>query len=130
MNYYFILFSLIFLILAIHFITYYLYSCSKENFSNLEDSTLLLSDTYDVNHTIELNNQNTNKLAKDVSYTNMSSFKQTTNNKKNWNKPDNGSCINSDFCNNIYKEKIFNIKPFTKANLEDNNRVNIYIAEN
>lgn len=114
----------ILLIFTIHTVT----KGCHEGFSNLDNNSLLLNDIYDVNKNIAISNKSRLQLSQfdsDIN-TQVGSFEQITNNVKNWSQPDNGTCPNSDFCNNIYKTKVFDIKPFTKANLNDDFRVNIY----
>lgn len=80
-------------------LTYGNYPESQDNY--------LLYDTYEQNK--EKTNLDTNSyeasLMNNESRVQMSSYKQETNNKKNWSNPDNGNCIPTDFCGTFYKSK-------------------------
>lgn len=41
----------------------------------------------------------------------MSSFEQVTNNKRDWNTPDNGTCTPAEFCGTLYGSRIGGISP-------------------
>ncbi len=61
----------------------------------------------------------------------VGSYKQTTNNKRYWSQPCNGTMSPATFCNSLYQEKNVE-KPATicRPNLDCNNgnRVNVYCA--
>ena len=60
-----------------------------------------------------------------------SSYKQETNNKKNWSSPCNGTMAPASFCNSLYDKKIVDPQiPYCMPALDCNNekRVNFYCA--
>jgi predicted transglutaminase-like cysteine proteinase len=117
----------VFCILILHLFTR---KC-HETFTNITDTDLLLDDVYE-RMPIKIASKTRKELSSynsDIN-TSVGSFEQITNNVKNWEQPDNGTCPNNDFCNNIYKKKIFNIKPFTPANINDKYRINMYVSNN
>ena len=46
---------------------------------------------------------------KEYPTTQVGSYDQTTNNKKYWENPNNGTCIRADMCNGIYNDKTLDI---------------------
>lgn len=90
--------------------------------------TVLLHDTYSTKTPPGLAATTYAQSAKSESYTDMSSYAQVTNNVKTWETPDNGTCSTADFCGGVYDKKVFDIKPFAKAGLYDNVRVNTYVG--
>lgn len=96
---------------------------------------LLLDPEYEVaeNPALTMNSQ---KVSHMKPYVSMSSYKQTTNNKRYWISPDDGSCVPHDLCNAFYKpmkpnndfDEVYSHKTYEdnrKIN-QDSERVNIY----
>jgi hypothetical protein len=83
----------------------------------VKDNARLTNNTYYIN-------------SKSKPYIPMSSFKQKTNNIKNWITPDNGSCSPAEFCGALYNKKFFDTIQNKAPNDELGVRVNYYISSN
>lgn len=120
---------------------FYIMNGYRENFKlfngySKTDSNLLLDDVYRTKKEYTLNGENYNKELNKT--TPVSSYAQVTNNKREWDQPDNYQCTPIDLCNVFYKKR-------EKTNSKDNQqeyefclpninskqtRINYYFYEN
>lgn len=92
---------------------------------------LLLDPEYEIAKNPSLT-MNSMKVSHMKPYSRMASYEQTTNNKRVWISPDDGSCVPHDLCNAFYKpmkptndlEEVYEKKEMPLA--ENSQRVNIH----
>lgn len=91
--------------------------------------TVNLYGDYPVKTTPTLSQNSYSENSKMESYTEMSSYEQTTNNVQNWTTPDNGTCSPAEFCGALYNKKVFDLVKATPPNDSEGTRVNYYVSD-
>lgn len=86
-------------------------------------------DFYPLKGVKTLNSKNAKEVREDnkIEVETNATYRQETNNKRNWKEPDNGSCVPSDMCNIMYdgidiKENVIPLPP----DYFNQNRINFY----
>lgn len=86
-------------------------------------------DFYPLKGVKTLNSKNAKEVREDtkIEVETNATYRQETNNKRNWKEPDNGSCVPSDMCNIMYdgidiKENVTPLPP----DYFNQNRINFY----
>lgn len=110
----------------------YVYVGHQEGFSlrpaefPCEIDNPLLFGNYPVKKQAQLSRNSYRANSHMESYTEMSSYEQNTNNKRNWATPDSGSCSPAEFCGFLYDQKTFDKVHSNAPNDNAGVRVNYY----
>ena len=94
-------------LLFVYRYTFIIEHFTSSNYSSIENPSkdLLLSCSYPVNSHPGLSTYNHSYAAEKKVLIPMSSFVQQTNNKREWETPENGTCPLTEFCGGLYGEK-------------------------